>query len=912
MHLLFTKKFFFMPYCEKCGAQLDNDALFCTKCGTKVVRTVPPPPPSTQEVTLTPSPSAPPPPPPSAQPPTSQPAKKKRGLVAVIAVAAVAVVAIIAVVVVMLVKSNNDEDEIVEYAGYMMSDQYKYDLKVMERAADLNSDMELLCLDFATNGFNEEIGDNTDEYFNENKKYYWTMLASIIHQTEAESEAMERSCNRLMEHQVFTSSLVVDENGEVSLIKYGENSTLSANASSNGFNPFNLIATPAYASPAAILPLLSQSVYNMSTTGKKVSRNSRRQTVTIAQGLSGRDLKKLFESLPEDEKFGETNHEQWWQNFSDGKYDKYAFDIYSSFVYGNQTDAAQRFQARAEDMGVDSRNEFMKVAKEYLKAGKDLSKDLNLTWLKVIAPPVGESFSTGFDYAADGVKAADAEEAYAKEVYKSLKEGKVVFDPVGRTFIFPRTEAENDRNDAIHSRMYDYLAEKGAAVQVGKFLKVPLDVVGGSELVEILQVSKDIAKEWIVGETDKPQIDWMEKMIPSTFVFKDEDTESPAVMAVLYNWKTGELITCDTKNEKGEFVIELYGDNKGDFIATLYDAKGDKESFLLKQPNEGETVVQTFKTDELDKWSAIDVAKDHSQRLQERLAEEIKKLDEDKDDELKQIWNDATGNTEKIERNIDQMSLDKEVLDSDIKKAEDFLRKKKAEQKKIEEEKAKEAEKKRADYEKWMKKEEEAERKRKEAENSWYKKIKEAVKKWFDDDDEEEEKTEEKGLMDKLGEKFTNFVQGKINEYIGGSSTSSSADDDDDDFGAPVVKDADQKEREKVSGMDNNFLLGRWKVKMTSAGHQYSQYPIPEGFIPEITVTFRPNGKWSGHTAAMHIAEGVTIPAYDTSGTYTFDGFNLKYGTGEVFVVTKLSNDKISLRDINSGAASTMTRSDND
>ncbi len=318
-----------MPYCEKCGAQLDKDALFCTKCGTKVVRTVPPPPPSTLKVTSTPS--TPPPPPPSAKSATPQPVKKKKGLVAIIAVAAVAVVAIIAVVIIMLTKSSN-EDEIVEYAGYMMSDQYKYDLKVMERAADLNSDMELLCLDFATNGFNEEIGDNTDEYFNENKKYYWTMLASIIHQTEAESEAMERSCNRLMEHQVFTSTLVVDENGEASLKKYGENSTLFANASSNGFNPFNLIATPAYASPAAILPMASESVYNMSTTGKRVSRNSRRQTVTIAQGLSGRDLKKLFESLPKDEKFGETNHEQWWQNFSDGKYDKHAFDIYSSFV----------------------------------------------------------------------------------------------------------------------------------------------------------------------------------------------------------------------------------------------------------------------------------------------------------------------------------------------------------------------------------------------------------------------------------------------------------------------------------------------------------------------------------------------------------------------------------------------------
>lgn len=61
----------------------------------------------------------------------------------------------------------------------------------------------------------------------------------------------------------------------------------------------------------------------------------------------------------------------------------------------------------------------------------------------------------------------------------------------------------------------------------------------------------------------------------------------------------------------------------------------------------------------------------------------------------------------------------------------------------------------------------------------------------------------------------------------------------------------------------------------------------PPGLTPKITVVFNINGTWRGHMEAMNIPGGITIPAYDSSGRYSFDGFNLKYSTGEVFVVTK-------------------------
>ena len=179
-----------------------------------------------------------------------------------------------------------------------------------------------------------------------------------------------------------------------------------------------------------------------------------------------------------------------------------------------------------------------------------------------------------------------------------------------------------------------------------------------------------------------------------------------------------------------------------------------------------------------------------------------------------------------------------------------------------------------------------------------------------DDDDEEEES--DRGWFERLGDKVKQTVQKNIDDWLGnGSSTATDDDDDADDWGsAPVVKDDKQKEREKLSGMDQNFMVGRWSVKMMSAGNQYSNQPIPKGIIPNITVVFKPNGRWSGHVDAITIANSVTIPGQDTSGTYTFDGFNLKYGTGEVFVVTKISENEIATRDINSGATARMTRAD--
>ena len=845
-------------------------------------------------------------------PPVAKPGKKGKKTVAVIvAVAVAAFVAVVAAVTVFAVRGSK-EDEVVEYAGYMLSDQYRYDLKVMERAADLNNDVDMLCLDLATNGFSEEIGDDTEEYFNENKEYYWKVLAKIVTQSEVEGEALQRSCDRLMQHEVFSTSLTFDEEGKAHLTKYGEgSSSLTAMNGGGGGGLWGLLATPAHAapSPSLALPLLAQSIYDMSMTAKRTSRNTRRQTVTIAQELSNKELKELFDNLPNDEKFDETNYQDWWQNLSDGKYDKHAFSIYSSLTYGTDSPAKRKFMERADDMGVDSRQEYMKIVKEYVKAGANLSKDLNVEWLKVVTPVVGESLSTGMDYGADAVKVAKAAEERAKEIERSLAEGKVVYDPVNRFFYVPASQTEDGREaeqnvrDMVAGRLWDAGADKGGAIKVGKFFTVPMDKVGGSELMEIINVGKDLAKEYLIGETDKPQIDWISKMEPSTFILKDDDTETPAVMAVLLNYITGEVITCDTKNENGEFVIDLYGNDSHKFVITLYDENGDKMTTLMDLPKEGESASYTFTTDEKSGMDAISSAKELSENLSKNMGEELANMDESKGNFFTNKWKDVSGETEKSKRKVESLATQKEWLDAETREAEKKLKQTIREKKRKDAERAKEEELKRLEEEK-KKQEREAER------NSWYDKLKKAVKEWLDDDDVEKE-DDDKGLMGKLGDKFTGFLQNTVNDWFGNGNAPID-DDDDDAWGnpEPTVKDEHHKERETTSGMDHDFMLGRWNVKMMSAGQEYSQYPIPKGLIPNITIVFKPNGRWSAHVDPINIANSVTIPGQDTSGTYSFDGFNLKYGTGEVFVVTKISENEISTRDINSGATATMTRAD--
>lgn len=991
-----------MPYCKYCGAEIDSDALFCTKCGQKTAQSEPQPPalpetppvptaetvspvitektisvppipttksvppiPTEEQMPVPPIPvveSVPPvqteepvtvPPVPVAEsvppvpaeepadgpaaepleeeaaaipptPPTvedgtaAKPEKKKSGkskrksavLIAVIAAVAV----IVATVVTIFVMKGNKEDEVVEYAGYMMSDQYKYDLKVMERATDLNADLSLLCLDLATNGFSEEIGDDTEEYFNANKEFYWKALAKFVSQSEDEGEALQRSCDRLMDHEVFSSSLSFDENGEARLVKYGEDGS-SATAMNRGCyeSPLSMLATPAHAapSPSVALPLLSESIYNMAMTARKTSRNTRRQTVTIANELSNKELKELFDNLPNDEKFGETNYQDWWQNLSDGHYDKHAFSIYSSLTYGNDCPAKQKFMEKADDMGVDSRQEYMKIVKEYVKAGANLTKDLDMAWLKVVSPAVGESFATGVDYGTDALKVAKVAEERTKEIETSLKEGKVVFDPVNRLFYVPASkteegkEAEQNLKDMVTGRLWDAGANNGGQIKVGKFFTVPMDKVGGSELVEIINVGKDLAKEYLIGETDKPQIDWIKKMEPSTFILKDDDTESPAVMAVLFNPITGEVITCDEKNENGEFVINLHGNDSHYFHITLYDENGDKMTSMLDIPKEGESVSYTFTTDEKSGMDAISEAKEMSEQLDEKMKDELNNLDETKDNFFTKTWKEVSGQITKSANKVESLTTQKEILDAETKDAEQMLKQK------IKDKEAKDKEK--AEQEEERRKQEEERRKQEEEAGSpWYTKVKETVVKWLSGDDDDEEEESDRGWFERLGDKVKQTVQKNIDDWLGnGSSTATDDDDDADDWGsAPVVKDDKQKEREKLSGMDQNFMVGRWSVKMMSAGNQYSNQPIPKGIIPNITVVFKPNGRWSGHVDAITIANSVTIPGQDTSGTYTFDGFNLKYGTGEVFVVTKISENEIATRDINSGATARMTRAD--
>ena len=75
-----------MPYCDRCGTKLDENARFCQKCGKPVAVFVPPPPPQ--------------------QPPAARQMRNDSALIIAVALVAVLVIALIVVAVFFLLPGN--------------------------------------------------------------------------------------------------------------------------------------------------------------------------------------------------------------------------------------------------------------------------------------------------------------------------------------------------------------------------------------------------------------------------------------------------------------------------------------------------------------------------------------------------------------------------------------------------------------------------------------------------------------------------------------------------------------------------------------------------------------------------------------------------------------------------------------
>lgn len=851
-----------MPYCIKCGAKLDEKALFCAKCGTRVddQDTAQPTPqqkheePATNRVSQKPTQQVKP------IPQTEPKKKSKVGIFVAIAVAAIAVIGAGAAAIYMYLLKDDEQEEVIEYASYLKSKQFLFDMKVMDRAAELNTDLELLYMDFLTDGFSKNIGDNTKEYFEENQDYYWDMLISIDDQAEAEGDMYQISLDRLHKSGALTSNLTVDENGNGHLEKYAMYNDDAEEIAMNSFHISDLFATPAYAGPI-------QSGYDSRKVDKMTKRQVRYKLVNIAQQLSGEDLRDLFKEIPSEYKNGETDFKGWWQDLSDGKYDNYAYRILKDLhttnaVHEENATAKQRFYDLAEKMGAESQKVFADIARQQFKAKANLAKDLSLLELTLLAGAT-----------ATGEKAKDAMSA-------GLDANSDV------TVLYDQTNGSlDDRTDIIRRRALDKVLDG-----MTFFGRKASAFAAAGDIMDILSVGKDYIKEWVKGDRDRPQIDWESKRIPGTLTLSDDDKNTPAVMAVVYNPKTGEEYATEYKDENGNFVINVFNAQDNDYmVVSLYDDEGGKVTRKVNAPKPGEKVNKTFTSD--DTWSELkyDVLK----RVDRDALEKDEKLAKEMSDNsnagfFKETFNMVSGKDAKYDKKRNDIESARSI-NKDIKNTLDERIKAKAEAKKAKaEEEARKKEEQRKKDELRKKREEEREKKEEERRRK----------------EEAQKRAEGPSLFESWGNKLRDWAQGKINDFVEMNKTNE--DEDDEDIGnvPPKPKDADQKAREKISGLDENFFLGRWKCS-SIAGNGMK---LPPGLTPKITVVFNINGTWRGHMEAMNIPGGITIPAYDSSGRYSFDGFNLKYSTGEVFVVTKISENKVVTRDIKSGATTTMTR----
>ncbi|MCQ2243903.1 MAG: zinc ribbon domain-containing protein [Bacteroidaceae bacterium] len=862
-----------MKYCDNCGAKLDDRALFCAKCGAKVADSdtaqLPTPPKSEPQVKLS-----------SNVTPEAKPKKKSKvGILVAVAVAAVAVIGAGIFGVYKYMHKDDEQEELIEYASYLKSDLYRFDLKMFERASNLSRDVTLLYVDYLTNGFTAKFGENTEEYFNENKDYYWKMMASIGLQLDREGEFYQASIDRLMEHGVFTSKMDVDENGNTYLKKFAEYNKDEKVAAVPSFKFSDLIATPAYA--GVTLPPF-KSGYDFQKAPKKAAKDTRRKLMTVAQQLSGEDLRELFNDLPSNYKDGVSDYKTWWKNLENGKYDKDSYAMlqymqYVNFAVNPDHSSTTNFQKVAEDLGIESNQEFVKTAKMIGEAGGNLAKDFNKTWLALMAgasapsPELAADYQsamgTGLDLATDNYNIGDNTSGIADHY--------------------------ENKAEIILRRAYDAAVE-GMELK-GKGVKV--DVFGASDIIDGIKVGYDAAKEFFVGETDRPTIDWDSKKVPSIIKLKDNDEESSAVMAVVYNETTHELYSTTEKDKDGNFIIKIYDQDQGKLVVSIYDADGSKATEEIKMPKLGETSTVSLTSDVEDiKGEYSNDALSTFERRDDSMTRAYNKAvdlyDEKRNSISGKLDNALTGSLDK--RGEDLAKMEDNILSTradgiSIREELESIRqeKKDADAAKQAAKKAElEAQDKRwKDYLAKQKAEKEAEAKKKADAEA---KAKADAKKRAD-----AKKKAEAGAKKKAEAEAKKKADAK-----------NKVEKED---AAKEPKDKHQQERENASGMDDKFLVGTWKTSNLTTANGIKM-PVGLGLKVEATLTFNSNGTWSGTVAPIRIPGGVTIKGQNSSGRYTFDGFNLKYSSGEVFVVTKLGPNKISTRDLRSGSKVTMTR----
>lgn len=877
-----------MPFCIKCGAKLDNDALFCAKCGTKVEDsdTAQSPTPTQQnpktprvsessEKTVKPNANAKPAqqakPIAPAKPTPQVEAKKKSkvGIIAAIAAIAVAVIAAGAFGVYKFMHKDDEKEELIEYASYLKSDLYLFDLKMFERASNLSRDVTLLYVDYLTNGFTTKFGENTEEYFNENKDYYWKMMASLGLQMDREGEFYQASIDRLMEHGVFTSKMDVDENGNTYLKKFAEYNKDEKVAAVPSFQLSDLVATPAYA--GITLPPI-KSGYEFKQAPKKAAKDTRRKLVTVAQQLSGEDLRELFNDLPSDYKDGENDYKSWWKNLENGKYDKDSYAImqymqYVNFAANPDHSSTTNFQSVAENLGIDSNQEFVKTAKMIGKAGSELGKDFNKTWLALMAGASAPSPGAAADYQSAMGTGLD----FSSDVYS-------VTDNTSDS-------RDQDMSEIILRRAYD------AAVKDMEFHGVKVDGVAGSDIIDAIKVSYDAAKEFFVGETDRPTIDWDSKKVPSVIKLKDNDEESSAVMAVVYNETTHEIYSTTEKDEDGNFIIKMYDRDEGNLVVSIYDADGSKATEEIKMPKQGETATVSLTSDVED--------------IKGEYSNDALSTFERRDDSMTRAYNKAVDLYDK-ERNSIGGKLGNALTGSLDKKAdwlaeqEDNILSTRADGISIREElESMRQEKKDADAAKQAAKKAELE--------AQDKRWKDYLAKQKAEKEAEAKKKTDAEAKAKADAKKRADAKKKAEAEAKKKAEAEAKKKAEKEAAAKEPKDKHQQERENVSGMDSKFLVGTWKTSNLATANGI-KVPVGMGLKVEATLTFNSNGTWSGTVAPIRIPGGAYIKGQNSSGRYTFDGFNLKYSSGEVFVVTKLGPNKISTRDLKSGSKVTMTR----
>lgn len=485
--------------------------------------------------------------------------------------------------------SNSAVDE--NYVNYINSEQYQKDLDNLFYYGALKQCVTALMINAGTNNFTAQKGDSLN--MGDRRLAYWGTFHDIMGTLQENEKEFKESIRRLNAMRVFdVATPQLDANGNV--VAMGPRHTSPLQCTDPESRAMALLATPAQAAP----PLLfAQAFYEFFSMPSELAKESRKTIITVANKLTDEDRQVIFNNLDKTNKMAQTDYKEWWNDFSDGKYDVKAHRVLKDILAQQDSRAKTNYMSVADDMDILNEKQFMSAAGRVVTAGAKLNVEvINKVLGNTIKPAEVKVGDKAFEVSYSDIVDKMDQINNSAELIKSTVEGKITM--------------EQATDYAVGTVLKAYVSDKTKDVVCilpgGYEIEMDHGMYGGGEWVEYGQnfyagAVKDINK-W----TGKDK---------STLVWGDDDERLSQIKLTDKDGKPTNMIVARDKNTGALFAVKLndYDETTstivlpgGEYDVTAIGDDGNKQTITSVGVEDGET-------------SSIDVSKKEREIFQKLL-----------------------------------------------------------------------------------------------------------------------------------------------------------------------------------------------------------------------------------------------------------------------------------------------------